>query len=930
MNKRTNGLFIITLLFLLPVLLFGQDKPLANDPSVKTGVLKNGFRYYIKHNAEPSHRATLYLANKVGSILETDQEQGIAHFIEHMNFNGTKNFPKNELIGYLERSGIKFGADLNAYTSFDETVYQLPLPTDDKNLWSNGMQIMRDWAADATIDKAEFDKERGVIQEERRLRSNAGSRLASQYRPLLFNHSRYANRMPIGKDAVVLKGDVSIAKDFYKRWYRPDLQALIIVGDIDVNAVEKQVVKLFSDLKAPAVVVPRRKYTVTLTGKADFMKADDPEYGQYVIQYYFKEVNHQLKTESDYRKQLLERLTSMLYGNRLGDVFNNSKPAYIGANAGISSLIGNIDVLTLNVILNPEKIKAGFDAFWIEMERIKRFGFDAGELEAVKDRLSRSMEVALLEKNKAKSAGYADDYLQSFLKGDAYLSVEESDQLFKLYINGITEKEVHQYLKEYLNSADQTIIVLGPEKGKEKLPDQQLLKSWMHAAEANKIDTFKSGQSSGSLFTNIPKPGKIIKEEQISKLGIVHWQLENGMNIYAKATDFKNDQVLFSAFSKGGTSLYNDVDFYSAKNADAFISSSGLGHFNAGQLEHLLNKKVVQVKPYIADRSEGLSGGSASNDLPTAFEMINLYMSAPKLDTAIFSRIISQSKSLFRNRTPNPDRDFTDTVSYVLSGYNPRRKPVAIDDFDQIDSAKVRRIFAERFANPADFTFLFTGNFNIDSLKNLVTRYLGAIPRNGEIEEAKDLHIRVPEGKLRKDLRAGKSDKANVELVLSDKYEYGKKSNLYLDLLKAALQFRLNTRLREDEGGVYSPEVYITKAKDPINFYALTVTFECDPARMEQLIGLTKEEIAKLSTNGVTAEELQKFIAEESRSDEVALRTNQFWLAYMQSKLNNDEPLTDILNYQADLKELGSTESVKFSRQFLSQQNEIIFTLKPE
>jgi len=927
MKHIANRILIFISVLLIPGMISGQN--LTNDPSVKTGLLKNGFRYYIKHNVEPAGRATIYLANKAGSILETEEERGIAHFIEHMNFNGTKHFPKNELISYLERSGVKFGADLNAYTGFDETVYQLPLPTDNTDLWNNGLQIMRDWAADATLDQTEFDKERGVIQEERRMRKNAGSRIAEQYRSILYNHSRYADRMPIGTDNVVLKSEVSVARNFYKRWYRPDLQALIIVGDIDVDAVEKQVIKLFSDLRPPAKAVPRKTYTIALKKSTDFLRTSDPEFSRSYIQFYFKQVSYPVKTHEDFRKQLVERLTNMLYANRLSAVYNNSKPAYMGASAEISPLIANIDALTYNVALNPEKVKSSFDAFWTEMERVKRFGFTTDEIQAVKDRFNRSMELALSEKNKAKSAGYAENYLQHFLKGDAYHSVEERNKLYHLYIDQITGKEIAQYLGAYLKSADQTILVLGPDKEKDRLPDQQLLNKWMHAIEITDIKPYQAEKAAGSLLTQIPVPGKIVKENQINNLGIYHWQLDNGMNIYAKPTDFKNNEVLFSGFSNGGTSLYDDPDFYSAKNAAAFITSSGLGQFNAGQLDQILNKKALQVQPYIADRSEGFSGVSASVDLPAAFEMLYLYMTAAKLDTSRFNRIITQSKSAFRNRTPDPERDFSDTIGYVLSGYHPRRKPASIDNFDQIDSAKVRAIFRERFSNPADFIFVFTGNFNVDSLKRWTANYLGAVPPDGKAERAKDLHIRVPEGKIRKDLRAGKSDKATVQFVLSGKYDYGTKSNLYLDLLKAALQFRLNTRLREVEGGVYSPQVYVTKAKQPVNFYAYTISFECDPARMEQLITAAKEEIAELSKSGVTAEELQKFVAEESRANELALRSNEFWLNTIQSSLNNNEPLLSLLAVPADLKKLDSKESQQYSLQLLNQQNEIIFTLRP-
>lgn len=928
-QKITKTLLMFVLAYAVPAQTSAQEKVLKNDAAVKTGLLKNGFRYFIRHNEEPKGRATIYLANRVGSLLERDEEQGIAHFLEHMNFNGTKHFPKNELISYLERSGVKFGADLNAYTSYNETVYQLPLPTDDKKLWHNGMQIMRDWAADATLDQAEFERERGVIQEEKRLGGSASGRMSEKYRPLLYNYSRYADRMPIGKDAVIQKADVSVARNFYKKWYRPNLQALIVVGDVDITAVEKQITSLFSDLQMPKQPVPHEQYTIALKDSSSYLKVTDPEFGQYGMQWYFKRKGNILKTENDFRTELVQQLTNVMYATRLRDVANRTAQPYVSARGQWSALPGNLDVLELRVALNPEKIREGFHAFWTEMVRINRFGFTAEELQMAKERMTRSMEVALSEKDKVSSTSYADDYLQYFLNGKAYLSVEERDQLVKRLISAVHIGDIQQELLKFLGSKDQTVILMGPEKGKDMLPDRQELVSWQKAVEAEPVKAYQADNTTAALLAQMPVPGKIVKEEQLGKTGILHWVLNNGMNIYVKPTAFKNDEILFSGFSRGGISLYNDADFNSAKNAVPFITSSGLGRFNAGQLAQILANKAMQVKPYITDRAEGFSGASSTRDLSTALEMVHLYMTAPRIDTARFSKIMEQSKSAFRNRVPDAQRDFTDTINYVLSGYHLRRKPMAITNLEQIDSARVQAIFKERFANPSDFTFVFTGNVNVDSLKTLVCRNLGSVPVKGVKESAKDLHIRVPEGQLRKDLRGSKADKASVQLVLSGNYAYGTKSNLYLSLLKAALQFRLTNRLREGEGGVYSPAVYLTKAKEPVNFYALTVSFECDPAKMEQLIKATKEEIDLLSRNGSTSEDLQKFVAEESRSHQLQLRSNEYWLGTIQNHLEGNLSIADELEYPASLKGLSTKESVKFSKQFLNQQNEIIFTLRP-
>ncbi|MFD2287869.1 insulinase family protein [Pedobacter petrophilus] len=910
-------------------IVLGQEVAITNDPTVKTGVLKNGFRYYLKKNATPAGRATLFLANKVGSILEEDNERGIAHFIEHMNFNGTKHFPKNELISYLELAGVKFGADLNAYTGFNETVYQLPIPTGDPKLWGNAMQIMRDWAADATMSKSEFERERGVIQEERRLRTNTGTKLAEVYRPILYNHSRFAARMPIGTDNVVLSADVSIARNFYKKWYRPDLQALIVVGDIDVNAVEKQIKDLFSDLKPADKPVARPEYKVKLKTEKDFIKLSEAQLGQATIQFYFKKEGFTLTSERDFKRELTEKLTNMLLAKRFQKVYSDDSPAYLGANASISPLIANIDALSMSVVLDPEKVNAGFIGFWTEVERIKRFGFSAEEIRSASDRLARSMEIALSESSNVKSADYAEAYLQHFLKGDAYLTIEERNRLVKLNINAIDTKQIGEYFQEYFSSADQSIIVLSPKAIEDKMPDQQLLNAWISTVEKIEIKPYERQNEPDQLISQSPQPGKMINEDSIPLLGMYHWQLANGMNIYAKPTSFKNNQVQFAAFSKGGTSLYSNADFPTVKNATAFIKSSGLGQFNPSEMESMLNKKAVEVQPYIGDRSEGFEGMSSTADLRTAFEMLYLYHTNPRLDPKIFSRIISQSKSAFRNRTQNPERALADTVTYVLSGYNERRKPTGLEDFDKIKENRIREIFLMRFANPGDFTYVFSGNFNVDSLKNLVCQYLGSLPVGSGKEEAKDLKIRYPKGKIRKDLRGRTINKATVQLVLSGEYNYQEESNLYLDLLQSAIQMRLTSRLREVESGVYSPQVSVSKSKLPINFFVLNISFDCEPGRVEHLIAATNDEISKLSSSGLTHDELRKFVAEQILANDVAMQSNGFWVDYVQSKLEDNGSLPDVLQTKTALKKLTIAEANKFSKKFLNRQNEAIFTLQP-
>jgi zinc protease len=921
---------IILLLFSLPAHVAGQGTSLKNDASVKTGRLANGFQYYIRYNKEPEGRATIYLANRVGSMLESDSEQGIAHFIEHMNFNGTKHFPKHELISYLEKSGIKFGADLNAYTSYNETVYQLPLPTNDKDLWNNGLLIMRDWANSATLDEDEFEKERGVIMAEKRLKNNANGRLAEKYRPMLYNYSKYAERTPIGKDDVINHANVSLAKSFYQKWYRPDLQSIIIVGDIDVEEVEKQTIKLFSDLQGPKNPPKAEMAEVPLIDSSRFLQVTDPELTGYGVQWYAKVKSRPLKTSEDFKNELKQQLANILCANRFQEINNKTSTPYVSASASIGNLIANIDVLEMRVRLNPDNTDAGIKAYYTEITQIKRFGFNNTELDQAKNRIRQAMQTTMVEKDKISSGQYADAYLQHFLTGSVYLSEEDKDLLVKRYLDGITTDEINLFLAQYFNSKDQSIIVMGPEQAKSKLPGADHLAALLKAAEANVNKAYQSEADHSTLQSDRIIPGKIIREEAIEKIGVIHWTFANGVNVFVKPTNFRNDEVLFTAFSDGGTSIYSDKDFFSAKNSAAFVTASGVGNLSANQLKNIMSRQQFQVNPFITDRSQGFSGASSVKGLPDALALVNLYFTSPKLDTTKFSAIINQSKSAFKNRVSDPQNDFTDTITYVLSGYHTRRKPVSFQDLENLDSSRILSIFKDRFSNARGLTFIFTGNINTDSLKIWTSKYLGSLPDKGISESARDLGIRVPKGKLAKDVLSGSGDKASVNMLLSGKYKYGKSANLYLNLYKFTLGLRLMSRLREKEGGVYAPGVYTSQSKTPINFYSITVAFECEPSRVKALIEATREEINKLLAEGVTTEEIQKFVAEESRAHELNLKSNAFWLGELKTNLTDGESLNGDTDYVATLRKINIKESKKYGALFLNQKNEIVFTLSPK
>lgn len=918
--------FVVYMVGMNPVV--GQDLQL--DPTVRTGVLPNGFRYMIKANRFPENRAVLYLANKAGSILEEEPERGLAHFMEHMNFKGTTHFPKNALIDYLEKAGVKFGADLNAYTSYDETIYQLPIPTDNKELWKNGMQIMRDWAAEATLDKDEFEKERGVILEEKRLQKTAAGRMREKYMPILYNYSRYADRLPIGLDDVIGKADIAVLRSFYKKWYRPDLQALIVVGDINVEQVESEIVHLFSDLKVDKKGPERKKYSIPLIDTTRFVEVKDKEYSNLNIDIFFKRKSTAVSDVAGFRASLVRDLANSLMASRFQEVMREGSKPYTGLSMGAASFVADLESLSIRVALSPDRIKEGFKAGWSEVERINRHGFNLEELRDVKERLAARINIQEREKDKISSANLMGDYLDYFLNGDAYQSVDQKIKLTRKVLDLIKIADVNQYIRMYLAEKDRVIMVLGTEKEGLQLPDQRAILSWITEISKTDVSPYKQDREEIRLFDHLPLQGKVIKQQNIAKLEMSHWTLSNGVQVYAKPTTFKNDEILFTAFSAGGSSLYADADYYSSSNAAAFVVNSGLGKMNSSQLSKFLNAKAVQVVPYIGEREEGINGASIGKDLETGFGLLHQYMTASNLDTARFRLIMDRSKEAIKNRVEDPRRTFADTVGSILGNHHFRRQPSSLGTISQIKVDRVHPIFKERFANAADFKFVFVGNFNVDSLKLMTEKYLGSLPTTKIRERAKDLGIRVPEGKIIRDLQAGKGDKGMVQMVFSGKYSFNDKNNQSLDALKACIDFRLIERLRKQESGVYSPQVQITKTKQPLGFFAIVINFECDPTRKDILIKAVEEELLKIKNDGLKQEELDKFVAEELRSYELRSKTNQFWLSYVKGQLDNKESLSAVLDYPEQLKNQKLSDLNAMVGKLLNLNNEIIVTLSPE
>lgn len=937
--KISYPAFVVILLgglFLHPRQSFAQVRKqtpaaiLPLDKAVRTGKLPNGFTYFIRHNEEPKNRVVFYLVNKVGSVLETDEQQGLAHFMEHMSFNGTKHYPKNELVNYLQKAGIRFGADLNAYTSYDQTVYQLPLPADDTVLINNGLQILRDWAQDALLDPQEINQERGVVLEEKRLSKGASERMQQKTFPVLVNHSHYADRSPIGLDTVLNNFKPETLIKFYHDWYRPDLQALIVVGDIDVTKMEQMIKAKFADLKNPENEKQRPDYTVSLTGKNQYVLVTDPEMTATVAQVMMKHKSVTIKTAGDYRRSIVQDLFNNMLGERYEELARKSDPPYIQGNAGVSGLINGMDAYNVIVVAKPGELEKGVKAVWRETERIKRFGFTQTELERAKHNFQSNLEVAYKERNKSRSESYVDEYLENFLTGTAAPGMLKEYELAKEDLPSIALADVNSIAQAYISEINRDIIVKAPEKDKQQLPDEIRFLSWMKSVDQENLSPYIDDVLLKPLLSHLAVSGKVVQQKKLSSINATQLVLSNGIKVILKPTQFKANEIRFTAFAPGGTSLYNDTDYESAVNATGIISSGGIGAFSMNQLQKVLTGKQVNVSPYIGELNQGIYGSTTNKDIETELKLVYLYFTQPRKDAQVFKSEIARSKAELNDREDDPNSIYSDTVDAVIGNYNSRKTGPSLKKLDEIRLQRCLEIYKERFADASNFTFTFVGSFDIEKIKPLLSKYLGALPSTYRHEQARDLNIIPPAGKLSKTVYKGKEAKASVTLLLTGKYDYNVDNNKIVQALAEVLEIRLLERLREEEGGVYAPSCNASYVKYPTPRCGLSISFGCSPQNVEKLIASALDELRKLREEGPVEVNVAKFKAENRRGMETLLKSNGFWLSYINNQSQNKEDLNDINNYEKMLNAV-TVENVKLAaKKYFNGDNLMRFVLMPE
>ena len=856
------------------------ESVLPVDPKVTRGTLDNGMRYVLRANAKPENRAELRLALDVGSILETGQEQGLAHFAEHMAFNGTTHFEKQELWSYLESVGLRTGADLNAHTSFDETVYKLTIPLDSVQVVEQAFQIFEDWAHGVTFDGEEIDKERGVVIEEWRRGQGAGLRMLYKQLPVLFADSKYAERIPIGQKAVLDTFHHDTVRGFYRRWYRPDLMGFVAVGDFEPAYMESLIAEYLG--RVPAVEAPtvRPEAPVPDHEETLFAIVTDPEATGNVVRIMHKQDRTDESTRGAYRDHLMESLYHGMLNRRLYELTTRAAPPFLGAFSGGYYSVRTKEMIQLAAAVENNGFDPGLEALLTEAERVRQHGFTATELARQKKELLRGMEQSWRERDKLQSRGFAAEYVRHLLEDEPIPGIEGEYELYQELLPTIALAEVNDLAGEWTGDRNRVITVNAPDKEGVGVPTQERLLAILEAAAGQEVEAYVDEGADLPLLPDEPQAGSVASRGEIPELGVTRWELSNGVRVFLKPTDFKNDQILFAAYSPGGHSLVEDGEFIAASTASSAITESGLGNFDKVGLIKWLSGKVVSVAPYVSELEEGLSGSASPQDAETMFQMIHAYFTATRSDSAAFASLRTRLRAWLENRSSDPETAFSDTVSVTMAQYHHRARPWSLPMLDELDLDASVRIFRDRFADASDFTFFFVGNFTPEEIEPLVNRYLASLPAPGRGETWRDVDKDPPTGVVKKVVRAGMEPKSRTRILFTGPFDFDVRADrVQLGLMTQAFQIKLREVLREDLGGTYSVGVRGSVSHFPEESYLLRVSFGCDPERAEELTAVVFEQIDSLRSAGLDSTYVEKVKEILRREHEVALKENGWWLS---------------------------------------------------
>ena len=844
-----------------------QLPQLPLDPAVRTGQLDNGLTYYIRHNEMPKDRVNFYIAQKVGSVQEEESQRGLAHFLEHMCFNGTKNFPGNNLIKYCERIGVKFGQNLNAYTSTDETVYNInDVPTTDETNIDSCLLILHDWAGALLLEGEDIDKERGVIHEEWRMRTSAIMRILNRQLETLYPGSRYGRRMPIGLMEVVDNFPYDVLRAYYKKWYHPSLQGIIVVGDIDVDQVENKIKSLFADLEEPADAAPYELYPVPSNEHAIYIIDKDKELETAGVEICFKNdpMPQELKnTQLELQMIAINRLLEQVLNARLQEKAQDPDCPFLsaGCREGKFWISKTMNAFTLNVTPKPGQVTEALKAAFAEVERARQHGFLSTEVKRATDELVSQLEKQYENRDKQYNIGYCQEYIRFFLERTAAPGIEFEYEFYKQLAQALPTQVLGQVLQHYTMSVDKDFVLFAyyPDDEKVQVNTAEEFKAVIDEVRNTQYEAFVDEVNNDPFIAQMPKPVKIQKESQ-APFGYTCWTLKNGARVFFKQTDFNASEISFNAYSRGGIAYLPTKDVKNASMVDAVMGSTGIGTFSSTELEKKLAGKQVSCKVTLGEQSERLSGSSTPKDLRTLFELIYLGFQGASVDQKGYDNLMAMLRTQLENAEKNPMTAFSDSLMQTMYGNNPRHFSAShLKDLEGIDYAEVRRIYNDRFKNGGDFDFYFTGAINVDSLRLFTEQYIAPLKAQKKREVFKDNNVDPLKGKAENIFkREMETPQATVVEVWHGEHPYTMANSLAVDALGEILTQRYLKSIREDAGIAYSVGARANLSYGLKDEYTMQIYCPVKPESMQEALRLMKVDLEDVAANGVKDEELNK------------------------------------------------------------------------
>jgi zinc protease len=936
MNQKLKPLFFLVFTFFY-VVSFGQynlKDPLPVDPNVKIGKLANGLTYYIRKNAKPEKKLELRLAVNAGSVLENNDQRGLAHFMEHMSFNGSKNFPKNELVDYLQKAGVEFGADLNAYTSFDETVYILPIPTDDESVVEKGFTVLEDWAFNNLFDKNEIEKERGVVLEESRLSKGSDERMSRQYFPRLFNGSKYAERLPIGKDEILKTFKPETLKNFYKTWYRPNLVAVIVVGDIDPAEAEKKIKAHFSKFTNPANAVPRPAIIPIKqrTAPDAMVVTDDEATNTFLEIYNFVKPAKKIKTWTDYRESTVEGLVSSLINQRLTELTQKPNPPFVFANTGFQPFIRGYNSFTSFAVLGEAPMQDAINALIEETNRARQFGFLQTELDRAKSSLMNAAEKSFNEKDKSESGAIVQQYVNNFLQGNPIPGVEHRYKFLQQVLSTISLQEINALAKQMPSTANAFTLVEAPAKLKDKLPTNTELLKALVAANKKTVKAYEEKAVASALLDKEPMPGKITAQTKNEKLGTTDLILSNGVTITIKPTTLKNDEIQMDAWRFGGFHNFDLADKENAQYAAVLVGQMGVKDMSPTDLRKFMAGKTVSVTPYINNHEEGIEGRSSVKDFETFLQLMYLYYTQPRKDEGLFKSFITKEKASTQFYMQDPQAWYGDTLNKILFNNNPwSDDPVpGPEDYDKIKLDRSFSIYNRLFGNAYGMHYTFVGNIDPEKAKPLLEKYIGSLPSAPMENKYKDNGVRMIKGSTEVNLKKGKESQSVINFIFEGETEYNREEKMNLAALLEVMNIKIIEKLREEMSGIYGGGMYGTVVKRPYVHYTVSAQLPCGPENVEKLEKALTDLIKDAQEKGVEQKDLDKVKETWKKQYHVNLQSNDYWLGVLSNSFIDQTSPESVLDYEQKVNAITVEDLQKAAKKFLTLNNMVKAVLYPE